>query len=109
MNVDIINALALFFYKISCLVVGLVSIYFGYRLFLAGIDSHPADVTLSVKDWWKVNVRKAAPGVMFALFGMIVAGSTVLKGYSTHELSERQFPDKRSINSDVVLPDKPPP
>ena len=106
MNVEIVNALAFFFYKISCLAVGLVSIYFGYRLFLAGIDGHPMDATLSVKDWWKVNVRKAAPGVMFALFGMIVAGSTVLKGYSTRE--SFQSAEKQSNKADVKLPPNPP-
>ncbi len=69
----------IFFYKITCLLVGLVLCWMGYQLFVKGIFQGAGNVTTSW-DKFKLVVTKAAPGLYFVLFGTIVIAATVYKG-----------------------------
>jgi hypothetical protein len=103
MSLEIVDSLTVFGYKIACLFLALSSIYMGYRLFLARIEADPTDAQLSLRDWWTVNVKKAAPGTMFALFGMLIAITTAFKGYDV-DYSRREADEKPKIE----LPESPP-
>nr|WP_294950184.1 hypothetical protein [uncultured Mucilaginibacter sp.] len=76
-----------FWYKIACLIVGLVIVFLGYMLFIKGVFNESGDVEGSFNDY-KLIVRKAAPGTYFVLFGSIVIGMIVFKGFSTAELNQ---------------------
>jgi len=73
-----------FWYKITCLVIGLIIIFLGFRLFMRGIFNESGDVEGGWKDL-KIIVRKAAPGTYFVIFGSLLIGLTVYKGLSTEE------------------------
>jgi hypothetical protein len=66
-------------YKIIALCVGLLFGFMGYRLFMAGIWGNAADLDAQFRDS-KLVMRKAAPGVFFALFGTIIVAYTVFVG-----------------------------
>lgn len=60
--------------RLIVVITGTFAIYWGYRLFLAGIVT-PQDAEFS-KANWKVKLKGAAPGIFFSLFGSaIVIGS----------------------------------
>jgi len=69
----------LFWYKISCLIVGLTIIYLGYLLFVKGIFNESGDIDANFKNY-KLTVKKAAPGTFFVLFGAIIIGFSIFKG-----------------------------
>lgn len=73
-----------FWYKITCLLIGLVIIFLGFRLFIKGIFNESGDVEGSWKDL-KIIIRKAAPGTYFVVFGSLLIGLTVFKGISNEE------------------------
>jgi hypothetical protein len=73
-----------FYYKISCLIVGLIISYLGYRLFVAGIFDKAGDLHSSWKDF-KLVITKAAPGLYFVVLGTIIICTTIYKGYSLDE------------------------
>lgn len=79
MDVAIFVAAGLTVYKISCLLVGLASIYMGYRLFMAGVIS-PAGNIAGQGGGIQLSLGNAAPGTFFALFGAFVIGLTVHVG-----------------------------
>jgi hypothetical protein len=81
----------IFWYKIVCLFVGLVIVYLGYTLFMKGVFGESGDVEGSFKDY-KLIVRKAAPGTYFVLFGSIIIGMIVFKGFSMEETSKTPTP-----------------
>jgi hypothetical protein len=107
MNIQIVDAFSICAYKLSCLVVGLAAIYMGYRLFLARAKAEPSDTVLQMQDW-KVSIKKAAPGTLFALFGMIIVASTVMKGYHVHDSIGLPAPVVEQGNAKAVLPENPP-
>lgn len=78
-----------FWYKIVCLFVGLVIVFLGYMLFIKGIFNESGDVEGSFKDY-KLIVRKAAPGTYFVLFGSIIIGMIVFKGFTTEEITKKK-------------------
>jgi hypothetical protein len=67
-------------YKIAGLGVGVVFLYFGYRLFMAGLWGAAGDVEAQFRDL-KILVRQAAPGTFFALFGAAIVMMTLFKGF----------------------------
>jgi hypothetical protein len=91
----------IFWYKIVCLVVGLVIVYLGYTLFVKGVFGESGDVEGSFKDY-KLIVRKAAPGTYFVLFGSIIIGMIVFKGFS---MEETKKPAQTKVSPPPSTPD----
>lgn len=79
-----ITIIFLSFYKIACLVIGYLSIYLGYILFVKGIWGQAGDVNASFKDY-KVIIRKAAPGTFFSFFGASIIVYTIHTGLNFTE------------------------
>ncbi|WP_323774693.1 hypothetical protein [Alcanivorax sp.] len=79
------------FYKIFCLLVGLAFGYMGYRLFMVGIWGSSGDVDASFGEI-RLLIKKAAPGSFFAIFGAIIVGFTIFRGYEIHDLRGREEP-----------------
>ena len=87
----------IFFYKIICILSGLLIIFLGYKLFIKGIFTESGEIESNWKDI-KLIVKKAAPGTYFVLFGSIIVGMTVFKGFSTEEFSGHLGPGIHQIN-----------
>lgn len=115
--------LYLFLYKTFSLLVGLAIVFLGYRLFINGIYSGGGDFRVNGKqaggDSAEVNFSLigAAPGSLFALFGMFIIGFTVIKGLKYSGVIEHQNnnaehvelfipdPDENSEYVELLLPD----
>lgn len=91
-------------YRLSLLVVGILSIYMGYRLFLADKVSPAGDLSMSARDY-ALHVKGGAPGVFFSLFGTILIAISIIKGWSYEEtpVAAEPAPKVRQI-----IPDEPP-
>lgn len=92
-------------YKLTCLLVGLVLSYFGYKLFLAGVWGNAGDLNVKFKNN-EVVLKSAAPGTFFVLFGTIVIALTILEpvGVSYTEGSK----DTEVVSAAPTRPDKKP-
>jgi len=66
-------------YKGACLLAGLLCVYLGYRLFLAGIWGKAGDFETSYKDT-RVVLTGAAPGTFFAFLGAGIMIATIWSG-----------------------------
>lgn len=66
-------------YKIISLLVGLVSIVLGYRLFVLGVLG-PLAALEAGKGSVFLTLKNAAPGTFFALFGASIIALTIYKG-----------------------------
>jgi hypothetical protein len=84
----------LFAYKIACLLSGVICIFLGYRLFLAGLLG-PATLE-AAKGSLSFAMRNAAPGTFFALFGTFVVGLTVFRGLNFDSSSDVQGETKKA-------------
>lgn len=104
MNDDAWLMLMFISYKISCLAVGALFAYMGYRLFLADKVESAGDLDVSVNKN-RLLLKKAAPGTFFALFGTVVIAFTILKGVE-YQSTGQSLPSKQTV--DNVLPEKPP-
>lgn len=82
-------------YKLSCLGVGLLFGYMGYRLFLARIWGKSGDLRAEFSNSIIV-LKEAAPGTFFALFGAFVISFTIFSGFDFQsgltQNSEKQIP-----------------
>lgn len=67
-------------YKCAGLLVGLVSIVLGYKLFMAGVGGMSSIETKA--DRFKLRLTRAAPGLFFALFGTAIIAAVVLRPFS---------------------------
>lgn len=76
-------------YKIISLLVGAFISFLGYKLFMNGIWGEAGDVDAKFKDG-SIVIRSAAPGTFFALFGAIIIGVTILKGWDVDVSSNAQ-------------------
>jgi uncharacterized membrane protein len=68
------NLVLLVAYKTVGLLIGLVVIYLGYRLFTAGVRGS-ADLHAShtgAHGEYQLRLLKGAPGLFFALFGVVI-------------------------------------
>lgn len=74
-------------YKLSCLGVGLLFGYMGYRLFLARIWGRSGDLQAEFNNT-KVVLKQAAPGTFFALFGAFVIGFTIFAGFDLEAVGD---------------------
>jgi hypothetical protein len=73
-----------FYYKLTCLAVGLTVIVLGYFLFMKGLYKGSGDLEGSWKDY-KIAIRKAAPGTYFVIFGSLIISHTLYKGFESEE------------------------
>ena len=105
MNIESFEIIATMLYKLASLGVGLVSLYFGYKLFLAGIVGNAGTVKLTVpmgdtpnNSQSRVNLtlRDAAPGIFFALFGTIIITISIVMSFKIEN-----YPD---IQQQAILP-----
>jgi hypothetical protein len=90
----------LLLYKLAVLVAGVVSIHMGYRLFLADKTAPAGDLSVSVKEY-ALSLKGGAPGIFFSLFGTILIGLSIAKGFN-YERSVGPAPVVQ------VIPDEPP-
>ncbi|MCH8330264.1 MAG: hypothetical protein IH946_02615 [Bacteroidetes bacterium] len=102
--------LSLTIYKIISLIVGLTSIYLGYKLFVLGVWGQAGDMNAKFGDNTLI-LKNAAPGTFFALFGAIIISFTIFKGLEFNKygtpLGQGNEPNFEIL--DVTnLPDEPP-
>jgi hypothetical protein len=69
-------------FKLAALAAGVMSIAFGYNLFIKGILASGTKGTTLKADAgdYRITLRNAAPGTFFALFGAVILAITVFKG-----------------------------
>lgn len=90
-------------YKITCLIVGIISIHMGYKLFRAGIWGEAGDLNAKFGNN-KLVLKNAAPGTFFALFGAIIISFTIYKGYNDKSyIEENGQQEKRTTLEDDDL------
>jgi hypothetical protein len=66
-------------YKVLSILVGLVCLFFGYRLFQSGVSTKAGELNAKSGDKSLV-LKQAAPGTFFALFGVIIISVGLFKG-----------------------------
>ena len=98
MNANITIILSVTGYKITCLIVGLIISYMGFKLFMAGILGGSSDMNLDFKGY-KLFIKKTAPGTFFALFGTAVIGFTIYKGLELESSQNIKFLQKEDATS----------
>jgi hypothetical protein len=74
-------------YKLTSLLIGFGLVYLGYKLFLAGIFEGGGDLNATFSDN-KLTLKKASPGIFFALFGTIVIAMALWKGQELEQNTE---------------------
>ncbi|MBJ9306993.1 hypothetical protein I5496_02075 [Citrobacter freundii] len=80
-------------YKVITLSVGLLCTYMGYRLLLKGIFDGGSDITAAWSNDKKLIIKRASPGVIFALVGFgIIVINFVVSGYSFKATSNHNGP-----------------
>ena len=78
-------------YKICSLLVGLVFGYMGYKLFCAGIFTTSGDLQIQAGNN-NINLKKAAPGTFFTVFGAIIISLTIYQGLGFKKSSQPVAP-----------------
>jgi len=68
--------------RITAVVIGGLSVYMGYRLFLEVPDINNVEAKITVKEHLETNISKVGPGAIFAIFGIIVVSSSLIRGIS---------------------------
>ena len=68
-------------FKILCLLVGLIAIYLGYRLFMKGYLEKQGEVEAGKGDI-KIKMSQVAPGIYFSEFGTFIILLAIFKGVS---------------------------
>lgn len=93
----------LLIYKLATLLVGSLSIYMGYRLFLADKIAPAGDLSVSAPSY-ALSLKGGAPGIFFSLFGTVLICFSVVKGlnYGMSSLEPVDRPVEQHI------PDTPP-
>jgi hypothetical protein len=66
-------------YKIVTSLIGLTSIYWGYKLFIKGFDKSAGSVQGEIREI-KISIQNAAPGIFFSLVGGFIICFNVIKG-----------------------------
>ena len=59
-------------FPILVLIIGAMSIYLGYQLFMSGVTEGGAAVSISYGDQTTFNMGKGGPGLVFSAFGMLL-------------------------------------
>ena len=73
-----------FIYKVTCLLIGLSAIYWGYRLFLKGYLQLQGALSAKNKIA-SLTLQRVTPGIFFSLFGTFIVCFTIFKGFSWTE------------------------
>lgn len=81
---------ALLIYKIICLLVGSVIVWFGYRLFSLGVFKSSGDVDMLFEKKARILLKRAAPGTFFSAFGSVLLIATVWQGFAVTPVGPRQ-------------------
>jgi len=82
-----ILVLSLSAYKLVTLLIGLVFGYFGYRLFVLGVYEKAGELKTT---WGDKNLilKQASPGTFFALFGIVLIATALIKGLAIERVKE---------------------
>src|SRR5262245_11306858 len=90
--------IVVFIYRIVVLLSGVAFAVMGYSLFVRGIYGEPADFSAS-RGGFKIVLRKAAPGVLFAAFGMAIVGQSTWRGIDIQRVRESlQTPTHNAVS-----------
>jgi len=84
-------------YRCVSMIIGLVFAFLGYRLFVLGIQAKAGDLNAGFGDK-HIALKRAAPGTLFALFGVIIISVNLFKGPSINEKSSLMNIDNSSNN-----------
>ena len=97
-------------YKLSSLIVGILSMYMGFKLFVNGIWGHSGDMIAKFKDN-KLILKNAAPGTFFSVLGAVIICFTIFKGLKgdykslNDSISNTSTEEQTSIiNDDLNIP-----
>ena len=74
-------------FRLSVMLVGILSIYFGYRLFVLGVMPREGTNIEAASNEMNLTIKNAAPGTIFALFGVFVIGLMVVQGNPEYSVS----------------------
>jgi hypothetical protein len=94
-------AFAITGYRVFTITTGLVFAYLGYKLFCKGIYEQSGDLKAT---WGKYTLvlRQAAPGIFFALFGVIVISISLIQGIDIERI--RSLPSAAGVPVPGNLP-----
>lgn len=86
-------------FRTALIFVGLSFAYLGYKLFCAGVYEHAGDLRAA---WGESNLilKQAAPGTLFALFGVAVIGISMFRGTSAQVGS---IPDSSPEANEILV------
>nr|WP_314623630.1 hypothetical protein [uncultured Noviherbaspirillum sp.] len=105
-------------YRILIVLGGILSIYFGYRLFYLE-KSRQGELQIKTGEHYALTMRDVAPGIFFSLFGSLILATCLLRGITIRpgavvELtpSEKQAsttkPSSADISQGVTISSDPP-
>ena len=80
MNSLVLMIFLRFLERIGAIVIGGLSVYMGYRLFLEVPEIKNVEAEVTVEKHLKANISKVGPGAIFAIFGIIVVSSSLIRG-----------------------------
>jgi hypothetical protein len=95
LNTETAVVVAVLIYKLSCLGVGSLFCYLGFRLFVSGIWGNAGDLRSTFGNS-KIVLRSAAPGTFFAVLGAVITVSTI---WQSIQYDWRQGADTSAISS----------
>ncbi|SAL50043.1 hypothetical protein AWB70_04010 [Caballeronia cordobensis] len=92
---------ALVFYRVLIVIGGILSIYFGYRLFQIDKQTQ-GDFGIKKGESYELRLRDVALGVFFALFGAFVLAISLFNGltFKTYEAVAAPPMDAATATSD---------
>ena len=93
-------------YKLTAFLVGLSSLYMGYRLFASGVWGHAGEVDAAFQNNHLV-IKRAAPGTFFAVLGTVIVCVTLYKGIDL-DTRFRVLHQILKSSDDLALPATPP-
>jgi len=96
-------------YRLSIVIVGLMSIFWGYKLFCKGMfpdfKNHVASFEINKNS---LTLKNAAPGIFFALFGVIIISISFSSAPELKLKTISQLPklyNENPLNTDITLRD----
>ena len=98
---------AILTYKLSCLTVGSLFCFLGYKLFVLGIWGSSGDLDTRFGNNTLV-LKNAAPGTFFAVLGSAIVVATVIQGINYDWQKGTDF-SSLSSKKTVAQPDDAPP
>lgn len=96
--------LAVVIFKIITVLIGLISIYLGYKLFLKGFDRAAGELSGETR-YIKFTLSKAAPGTFFSITGAFIICFNIVQGISfTREEGGEKVPENKVAASLISFP-----